>query len=177
MTLNINNFKSQLQDGGARANLFRIIINFPGFVGGNVEQTSFLCRAGAIPAAQVGIVEVPFRGRQLKLPGDRTFEDWTVSIYNDAAMEVHSAFVRWQDGMNGFTTNTGITNPETLFADLKVQQLDRQEKIVKEFLIEDAWPTQLGAIELNYDQTNAIEQFDVTFAYLQWSSVDTTGQV
>ena len=177
MTLNINNFKSQLVDGGARANLFRIILNFPTYADGNVEKASFLCRAAQIPGATVGIVEVPFRGRMLKLPGDRTFEDWTVSIYNDNEFDIHSAMVRWQDGMNGFTTNTGFTNPETMFADLRVQQLDREENVVKEFVIEDAFPTTLGAIELNYDQQTAIEQFDVTFAYLQWSSVDTTGQV
>ncbi len=72
MTLNINSFKSQLVDGGARGNLFRVVVNFPGFVGGDVEKTSFLCRATSIPGAQVGTVNVPFRGRQLKLPCDRT---------------------------------------------------------------------------------------------------------
>ena len=173
MTLNINNFKSQLVDGGARANLFKIILNFPGYAGGNVEKASFMCRAGQIPGATIGVVEVPFRGRILKMAGDRTFEDWTVSIYNDNDFDVHSAFVRWHNGMNGFETNTGFTNPEQYFADLRVQQLDREENVVKEFIIEDAFPSSLGAIDLNYDQQTAIEQFDVTFSYLQWTSVDT----
>ena len=177
MTLNINSFKSQLADGGARSNLFRIILNFPAYADGNVEKASFLCRAGQIPGAQVGIVEVPFRGRTLKLPGDRTFEDWTVSIYNDAEFDVHSAFVRWQDGMNGFSTNTGFTNPESMFVDIKVQQLDRKENVIKEFLIEDAWPSLVAAIDLTYEQTEQIEQFQVTFEYLQWTTIDTTGQV
>ena len=177
MTLNINSFKSQLADGGARGNLFRVVVNFPGFVGGDVEKTSFLCRATSIPGAQVGTVNVPFRGRQLKLPGDRTFEPWVATFYNDAAFDVHSAFVRWQDGMNGFETNTGFTNPESMFVDLKVQQLDRQENVVKEFLIQDAWPSLVGSIELAYDSAEQIEQFQVTFEYLQWSSEDTTGQV
>ena len=177
MSLNINNFKSQLVDGGARANLFRIILNFPAYADGNVEKASFLCNAGRIPGAQVGIVEVPFRGRTLKLPGDRTFEDWTVSIYNDAEFDVHSAFVRWQDGMSGFSTNTGFTNPESMFVDIKVQQLDRKENVIKEFLIEDAWPSLVAAIDLTYEQTEQIEQFQVTFEYLQWTTIDTTGQV
>lgn len=177
MTLNINNFKSQLVDGGARANLFKVIVNFPGYANGNVEKTSFLCRAAKIPGATIETVSVPFRGRTLKLPGDRTFESWSITCYNDVDFDVHSAFVRWQDGMNGFTTNTGFTDPNQFFVDLRVQQLDRQENIVKEFLIEDAWPSSIGAIDLSYDNQTAIEQFDVTFEYLQWSSVDTTGQV
>jgi len=177
MTLNINSFKSQLADGGARGNLFRVVVNFPGFVGGDVEKTSFLCRATSIPGAQVGTVNVPFRGRQLKLPGDRTFAPWTATFYNDAAFDVHTAFVRWQDGMNGFSTNTGFTNPESMFVDIKVQQLDRKENVIKEFLIEDAWPSLVAAIDLTYEQTESIEQFQVTFEYLQWTTIDTTGQV
>lgn len=176
MTLNINDFKSQLANGGARGNLFKIIVNFPTYAiqnGQETQKSSFLCRAGQIPGATVNVIEVPFRGRMLKLAGDRTFENWQVTMYNDESFDVHSAFVRWQNGINNLQTNEGLSDVTEYTADIRVQQLNRQEEVIKEFIIENAFPATIGAIDLKYDAATSIEEFTVNFAYQHWKSADT----
>ena len=82
--LGVDDFKSKLKGGGARANLFKATITYPGYAGGDVELTSFLCEAAQLPGSTLGMIEVPFRGRRLKIAGDRTFESWTVTIIKPA---------------------------------------------------------------------------------------------
>ena len=50
---------------------------------GTDADFTFLCRSAGIPASTIGTVEVPFRGRVIKLPGDRTFESWTITVMAD----------------------------------------------------------------------------------------------
>ena len=78
--LGVDDFKAKLRGGGARANLFKATINFPGYANGDVELTSFLCEAAQLPASTIGTIVVPFRGRQLKMAGDRVFDVWTPTI-------------------------------------------------------------------------------------------------
>jgi len=77
---NINDFKSRLRGGGARANQFKVTLPFPGYaaVGGETSDLAFLCKATGIPGQTVGKVGIPFRGRLLNIAGDRTFEDWSI---------------------------------------------------------------------------------------------------
>ena len=83
MSLNINDFKSQLVGGGARPNLFRVVLPFPAFagIGGETSKLTFLCKAASLPASNIGTLTVPFRGREVKMAGDRTFEPWTCLLY------------------------------------------------------------------------------------------------
>ena len=99
---NINDFKAKLAGGGARPNQFKVTMPFPGYaqVGGEIEDLAFLCRATVIPAMTVGNINVPFRGRQIKIAGDRTFEDWNVTVINDTDFKLRNAFERWQNGIN-----------------------------------------------------------------------------
>ena len=109
MSLRVDDFKAKLKGGGARPNLFRVTLNFPAYAGGNAELTSFMCKGAQLPASTINAVDVPFRGRQLKIAGDRTFEDWSVTVINDTGFEVRNAMERWMNGMNGHTANTGFT--------------------------------------------------------------------
>ena len=84
--LGVDDFKSKLIGGGARTNLFQVTPNFPGFAGGDVELTSFMCKAASLPASTITNIEVPFRGRKLNIAGDRIFEPWTITIINDGAI-------------------------------------------------------------------------------------------
>jgi hypothetical protein len=111
MSLRVDDFKAKLKGGGARPNLFRAIVNFPGYAGGDVELTSFMCKAAQLPASIMNVIEVPFRGRQLKLAGDRTFEPWEITILNDTDFTVRNAMERWMNGMNAHSENVGLTNP------------------------------------------------------------------
>ena len=84
--LGVDDFKSKLTGGGARANLFKATLNFPGYAGGNVELASFMCKAAQLPGSIIAPITIPFRGRQLQIAGDRTFEPWSVTIINDVLM-------------------------------------------------------------------------------------------
>ena len=98
--LGVDDFKAKLLGGGARPNLFKATLNFPGYAAGNVELTSFMCKAAQLPGSTIAPVVVPFRGRQLQIAGDRTFEPWTVTIINDSGMDVRNAMERWMNGIN-----------------------------------------------------------------------------
>ena len=172
--LGVDDFKAKLRGGGARANLFKATINFPAYAAGNVELTSFMCRAAQLPQSVVEPLPINFKGRVLNVAGDRSFEPWTVTIMNDTGFEVRDAMERWMNGINGHSANTGIVNPTDYQTDLIVDQLDRDESVLKRYNIRGAFPTTVGEIALSYDQAGEIETFDVTFSYQYWESNTTS---
>lgn len=172
--LGVDDFKSKLRGGGARPNLFKATINFPGYAGGDVELTSFLCKAAQLPVSQMNAVEIPFRGRQLKIAGDRTFENWTVTILNDTDFNVRDAMERWMNGINAHAANTGLTNPVDYQADLVVDQLDRDESVIKTYNFRGCFPVNVSEIEVNYETVDAVEEFTVEFAIQYWESNTTS---
>jgi hypothetical protein len=172
--LGVDDFKSKLRGGGARPNLFKATINFPAYAGGDVELTSFLCKTAQLPTSTMPSFAVPFRGRELKVAGDRTFEDWTITIINDTDFTIRDAFERWMNGINAHSSNTGLINPIDYQADLIVDQLDRNESVLKRYQFRGAFPTTIGAIALDYNERDTIEVFDVTFSYQYWESNTTS---
>ena len=173
---NITDFKAKLAGGGARANQFKVTMPFPGYaqVGGEIEELAFLCKATVIPAMTVGTVDIKFRGRSIKIAGDRTFEDWNITVYNDTNFKLRNAFERWQNGINNMSDNEGLTNPADYQVDAFIDHLDRNGNTVKSYTLRGAFPKTVGAIELTYDEQTAIEQFQVTFAYQFFESGTTT---
>ena len=174
MSLRVDDFKAKLKGGGARPNLFRATVNFPVYAGGDVELTSFMCKAAQLPASIMNVIEVPFRGRQLKIAGDRTFEVWSPTVINDTGFEVRNALERWMNGMNGHSANTGITNPVAYQADLLVEQLDKDGSVLKTYKFRGCFPTNLSAIELSYDTVDTLEEFTVEFQVQYWESGTTS---
>tara|TARA_Y100001937_G_scaffold77675_1_gene105339 strand:- start:1184 stop:1711 length:528 start_codon:yes stop_codon:yes gene_type:complete len=172
--LGVDDFKSKLTGGGARPNLFKVTCNFPTYVGADVELASFMVKAAQLPASVLGIVEVPFRGRKLMMAGDRTFEPWTVSVLNDTDFAVRDAFEKWSNGINAHSANTGLANPTDYFADMVVEQLDNSGSVVKKYDFRGTWPSNVGAIELNYDEATAIEEFEVELQIQYWESNTTS---
>ena len=173
---NINDFKAKLAGGGARANQFKVTMPFPGYaqVGGEIEDLAFLCTTAQIPAMNVGNINVPFRGRQIKIAGDRTFADWSITVLNDTNFKLRNAFERWQNGINNMSDNEGLTNPVDYQVDAFVDHLDRNGNTVKSYTLRGVFPTVVAPIELTYDEQTAIEQFDVTFNYQFFESNTTT---
>ena len=137
----IDDFKAKLIGGGARANLFKATLTFPGYAGGDTELAQFMCKAASLPASIIGQVDIPYRGRQLKIAGDRTYEAWSVTIINDTGFEIRDAFERWQNGMATHKSNTGLTNPHDYTTDMLVDQLDKDGKTIKQYSFRGAWPT------------------------------------
>jgi hypothetical protein len=172
MAFNINEFRARLTGGGARSNLFEIIINAPpGGYGIAGEPISFKVKASSLPASTVGVVEVPYFGRMSKVGGDRTFEDWNVTVINDEDFDVRDSMERWQKAIASYTTNdmalrsAGATaNPNSYVATALVNQYGKEGDIIKVVRMVNIWPTNIGAIELAWENQNQIEQFDVTFA-------------
>jgi len=172
---NINEFKSRLRGGGARANQFKVTLPFPGYasVGGETSDLAFLCSATALPGQTVGQVAIPFRGRVLNIAGDRTFEPWTITVLNDTDFKLYRAFKRWMNGINNMTDNEGIANPADYQVDGFVDQLDRNGTTLKSYTYRGLYPEALANIPLSYGTNDAIETFDVTFRY-QYFETDTT---
>jgi hypothetical protein len=176
---NISEFKSRLTGGGARANQFRVELSFPSFVNlGAVAgvQAQFLCNAAQLPASTIEPISVLYRGRPVNFAGERTFQPWSISVYNDTNFNIRNALEQWSNGIQNNGATTGITNPLNYQVDLAVHQLDRNGSTVKTYRFVDAFPSDIGDIQLGYDQGNAIETFSTTFQYNYWTSdTSTTG--
>ena len=174
MVNSVDDFKAKLKGGGARANLFKATINFPAYANGDVELTSFMCEAAQLPASTMGVIAIPFRGRQLKIAGDRTFEQWSPTIINDTDFRVRDAMERWMNGINAHSANTGLTAPVDYEADLIVEQLDRDESVLKTYNFRGCFPSAISAIDLAYGTNDDIERFTVTFEMQYWESNTTS---
>ena len=173
---NINEFKSRLRGGGARANQFKVTLPFPGYaaVGGETSDLAFLCSATALPGQTVGQVAIPFRGRVLNIAGDRTFEPWTITVLNDTDFKLYRAFERWMNGINNMTDNEGIANPADYQVDGFVDQLDRNGNTIKSYTFRGLFPLTIGTVDLNYDPVSALETFECTWRYQYWESNTTS---
>ena len=173
---NISDFKAKLAGGGARSNQFKVTMPFPGYasIGGEIEELAFLCRATSIPSMEVANINVPFRGRSIKIAGDRTIPNWSITVYNDTNFKLRNAFERWQNGINNMTDNEGLTNPVDYQVDAFVDHLDRNGNTIKSYTLRGVFPTDIAAIDLSYDEATAIEEFSVTFAYQYFETNTTT---
>tara|TARA_B100000614_G_scaffold22914_1_gene18113 strand:- start:981 stop:1568 length:588 start_codon:yes stop_codon:yes gene_type:complete len=173
----ISNFKSKLTGGGARANLFEVVLTFPDAAQPDqevLEKARFLVKGANMPASNVSPIEVPFRGRTLKIAGDRSFESWTVTVINDTDFAIRSAFERWMNTINRVSDNTGLTNPADYQADAYVYQLDRDGSTLRSYRFYDTFPTQVGPIELSYD-AQGIQEFTVELQVQYWEAVKGSG--
>ena len=194
---NIIDFKSKL-NGGVRPNLYQVDIDFParaiGALNGATKgslmgETRYLCRSTSLPTHSQGLIEVPFRGRFLKIPGDRTFEAWTATFYNTSDFNLRAAFENWINIANQTDENIGVVvGLDSLFTDVTVRQLSKdsaggKNSVLRTYRLVDAWPTSVGAINVAFDSNDALEEFDVEFQY-QYLDADkprsvrsTTGEV
>ena len=173
---NISDFKAKLAGGGARANQFKVTMPFPGYasVGGEIEELAFLCRATSIPSMEIANINVPFRGRAIKIAGDRTIPSWSVTVYNDTNFKLRDAFERWQNGINNMSDNEGLTNPVDYQVDAFLDHLDRNGNTIKSYTLRGVYPTKIAGIPLDYEEANVIEQFEVTLEYQFFDARTTT---
>ena len=171
----IDEFKSMLTGGGARANQFRVTIPFPNriSIALDITKTSFLCSAASLPGMTLGEVPVPFRGRSLYIAGDRTFETWTTTVLNDTDFLIRNAMERWMNGINALSDNSGLENPADYQVDAFVDQLDRSGVAIKSYTFRGLFPLTIAPIELTYDGNDAVEEFEVTYRY-QFFETNTT---
>ena len=176
----ITDFKSKLVGGGARPNLFEVELSFPEGVntGGDLlDKSRFLVKAAALPASTLAPIEVPFRGRILKIAGDRTFETWTITVINDTDFVIRSAFEKWSQIVNGMRLGTGKTNPEDYQENAKVFQLNRDGGVLRTYEFFGIWPTNVSTIDLNYETVDTVEDFTVEMQVHWWEATKGTAKL
>ena len=180
----ITEFRSKLTGGGARSNLFEVNIQYPTDVGNGTatEDGEFLIKAAEIPAANLGNIPVPFRGRVLPVAGDRTFDPWTVTIINDTDFSIRSKMEEWSNFINDIQTTQGEVNPEVYQRTATVKQLGRSGgtgdgkggdtiPLLRQYNFVGIYPNAVSSIPLDYGATDQIEEFQVTFNYLFYEIV------
>lgn len=166
MAFNINEIKSQLTYGGARQNLFQVHFTNPGNNTADLKAP-FLISAAQLPSSNLGTIQVPYFGRMLKLAGDRTFDDWTVTCYNDEDFLVRNALEEWSNKINRLETN--VRSLRDYKSDARVIQYGKDGSVLRVYQFHGIFPTVVSAIELGWDQNDAIEQFQVNFAFDWWT--------
>ena len=174
----ITGFKSKLAGGGTRPNLFEVEIAFPNETAidnDTKEKSRFLIKAAALPASNITPIDVNFRGRILKIAGDRTFDTWTVTVLNDVDFSIRSAFEKWMNLINKMEDNTGEQDPAIYQPDAYVHQLDRDGSTLRTYKFHDVFPTQVSQIDLSYETTDAIEEFTVDFQVQWWEALKGVG--
>ncbi|BCV08376.1 MAG: hypothetical protein CM15mL5_1430 [uncultured marine virus] len=174
----ITGFKSKLAGGGTRPNLFEVEIAFPNETqidNDTKEKSRFLIKAAALPASNITPIDVNFRGRILKIAGDRTFDTWTVTVLNDVDFSIRSAFEKWMNLINKMEDNTGEQDPAIYQPDAYVHQLDRDGSTLRTYKFHDVFPTQVSQIDLSYETTDAIEEFTVEFQVQWWEALKGVG--
>ena len=174
----ITGFKSKLAGGGTRPNLFEVEIAFPNETAidnDTKEKSRFLIKAAALPASNITPIDVNFRGRILKIAGDRTFDTSTVTVLNDVDFSIRSAFEKWMNLINKMEDNTGEQDPAIYQPDAYVHQLDRDGSTLRTYKFHDVFPTQVSQIDLSYETTDAIEEFTVEFQVQWWEALKGVG--
>jgi hypothetical protein len=187
-------FKGRMIGGGARPNLFECELYFPDDAipqgtskDALTDKTRFMVKAANLPASNISPINIPFRGRNLKVAGDRTFDPWTITIINDVDFTIRTAFERWMNLINKSEDNAGITNPTSYQQDMYVKQLGRAEvggtapttqpqiPVLKQYRFYGSFPTNVSDIALSYDSSDTIEEFSVTME-VQWlDALDSSG--
>ena len=182
----LDSFKGRMIGGGARPNLFECELYFPEAAipldtsrSQLTDRARFLVKAANLPASNVAAINIPFRGRNLKVAGDRTFDIWTITVINDVDFTIRTAFERWMNLFNKHEDNAGLTNPTAYQRDMFVRQLGRssingntpssatQVPVLKQYRFYGTFPTNISAIDLSYDSSDTIEEFTVDLQ-VQW---------
>ena len=171
----ITQLKSRLSGGGARPNLFEVELAFPQSItisnGKDNDLDRFLVKAAALPASNVTPIEVPFRGRILKIAGDRTFDTWTVTVINDTNFVIRSAFEQWMNSINKHDDATGLVDPNDYQIDgVRVHQLDRDGNKLRSYRFYGVFPTNISQIDLSFETGDTIEEFTVESQVQWWSA-------
>jgi hypothetical protein len=166
MAFNINEMRSQLVYGGARQNLFQVRINNPANSAGDLK-TPFMVQAAQIPEAALGVIPVFYFGRQMKLAGDRTFGDWTVTVINDEDFLIRNAMEEWSNRINRLERNVREINRYK--SNATVVQYGKDGTAIREYRFDGIFPSVISPIELDWATTDQIESFQVTFSYDYWT--------
>lgn len=166
MGFGINELKAQLTGGGARQALFQVHITNPIFPAADFK-TPFMVKAASMPASTTGKIEVPWMGRKIHFGGDRVFEDWVVTVINDEDFAVRNALETWSNAINSHVTNTRAM-PNQYKSQAQVLQYSKSGAVIREVTFSGLFPINIAAMDTDWNATDTIQDFQVTFAYDEW---------
>ena len=169
MAFNINEMRSQLTFDGARQNLFQVQINNPANSSGDAK-TRFMCQAAQMPGSDIGVIPIFYFGRQMKVAGDRTFAEWTVTIINDEDFLIRNAMEEWSNQINRLQRNVREINRYKSVA--QVTQFSKGGDKLRTYEFNGIFPSNISPIEMDWSTTDQIELFQVTFQYDYWNISD-----
>ena len=165
MAFNIATFQQKLVGEGARPTLFEARIFFPGL---EEENFSFKCKSSQLPGKTLGVIEVPYFGRRIKVAGDQTFVEWTVTIIMDESFNARNAFERWMSGINSHWNN--LRDNTNYMADAEVIQYDKVGNVIKTYKFKGMWPSDISPVDVSWESNDALEEFTATLQYQVWES-------
>ena len=180
MAFNVAEFRSQLQYDGARPNLFSVSMPFPALVtngSGAQSEITYMARTSQLPGMTNGTVPLFYFGREVKLAGNRTFPDWTLTVINDEDMLVRKALEQWMNALGsnrGNLRNPAFSSATSYGVDAQVNQYSKTGGIIKNYKFVGMFPVDLAPIDLDWASNDTIEEYSVTFAY-QWFEDQTNG--
>lgn len=185
MAANVSSYLSILSGGGARSNRYEVMIGFPDFLGitdtAVQQKISFTCTATSMPASTLDECTVPYKGRTIKIPGDRTFGDWNTTILIDNDFIGRDSFEQWSSGMLGNSSNlvksANELNPLKIFGQAQVKLLDRSDKVIKQYQITGIFPKDVAEVQIGYADNNQVMTQAVTFAVNEWAAYDKNGKL
>lgn len=169
--MRIDQFVANLPEGGARPNLFRVTGQFPSGIAdrGSTELLEFHIKAASIPASTLGVIQLPFRGRILKVAGDRTFEPWNITVINEAGFPLRNSFEAWSEMINDPLLNVGQGGSGHRFSAYRqtwgVTQLGRNGEDMETYKLHGVWPSLVSTIDLSFETNDVVEEFSVTLEY------------
>ena len=170
MSFNVNDIRSQLTFGGAKASHFQVMITNP--INNNADlKTPFMVQAASLPGSNLGTIEVPYFGRKVKIAGDRTFDEWTVTVINDEDFLIRNAMEEWMANINAHVGNTRQTqsaSPADYKSQAQITQYSKTGTALRTYNFNGLFPTNVAPITMDWDTTDDIERFDVTFQYDYW---------
>lgn len=170
MAFNVQEIRSQLVLGGARNSLFQVTLQNPADAAAAIKAP-FMIKAAQLPASTLGTIEVPYFGRKMKIAGDRTFAEWTVTVINDEDFLVRNSLEAWMNSINTHETNLrtfGSASPLLYKANAQITQYSKTGVPIREYTFNGMFPSEVSAIEMAWETVDAIEEFTVTFQYDWW---------
>ena len=162
----IDKFKAKLRRSGARPTQYRVTVNFPSAISQvDGETVSVLCKSAVIPPSILEAITIFFRGQPVNFAGERTYDDVTLTFYNEVDFGIHGPFVEWMNLIKEPNTSVGSTDTTEYQTDIKIEQLDRDDSVLATVILKNGFPTNVGEITLSYDEAQTIEEFPVTIKY------------
>lgn len=171
MSFNITGFREAMRYDGQRPNLFDVTITTKGNIFSG-EGLNMFAKGTSIPGSTMGVVIVPYFGREVKFAGNRTFAEWTVTVINDENFAIRSQLEKWMNSINKHNENVreaGLENSDDYTSQALVKQYSKDGSTGIIYTFQNIFPTDISEITLDWGDNDSIEEYTCTFAYDYWT--------